>query len=464
MRIARVLCHGAAGLLAALTASAQGPLIADGMITPTGATTSSDIVVVQLRTADEKPGPPLILEEPTRILLSTQKLTSSGDSPIGVVEHPLGRLPAGPWQVYSYDVEWNGVSAGAIPRFGGVSGPATFFVTRGEVFPKSPQPRATEAFELVVEGDWTEPCPPAVDRVRTPNGQVIVDLRATNCSEQPAPRAQIHLEATVPPLGSGRYAVEVRWPDASGVASYEVFAATSFTVAPRNDPLVEEVRLEADPAREGHRISVHVRSPNYPAGRGCASWEVRARNAWVHGRDLYAQLATRQIAAVCDTDTVHTFELPLPDLESGLYRVLVVREQASAPGSPQFWAQSPLLVEARQLAELIGGRFRVEATWRDHFGNTGRGVPAARAESLSAGDSSSAIFYFFSDGNWELLVKVLDGCAINDRYWVFASASTDVEYTLTVEDTVSGARATYQNPLGRAAPAITDTSALAGCE
>jgi hypothetical protein len=41
--------------------------------------------------------------------------------------------------------------------------------------------------------------------------------------------------------------------------------------------------------------------------------------------------------------------------------------------------------------------------------------------------------------NLEMLIKVLDACAFNNRYWVFFSAGTNVEFTLTVTDTRSGA-------------------------
>jgi hypothetical protein len=62
-----------------------------------------------------------------------------------------------------------------------------------------------------------------------------------------------------------------------------------------------------------------------------------------------------------------------------------------------------------------------------------------------------------------MLIKVLDGCNINNRYWVFAAATTNVEYTLRVTDTETGASKQYRNPLGQASPAITDTSAFATC-
>ncbi len=75
----------------------------------------------------------------------------------------------------------------------------------------------------------------------------------------------------------------------------------------------------------------------------------------------------------------------------------------------------------------------------------------------------SAILYFFSQNNWEMLIKVLDGCDINNRFWVFFAATTDVEFTLTVTDTETSQVKVYTNDLGQPADAITDTDAFATC-
>jgi hypothetical protein len=77
--------------------------------------------------------------------------------------------------------------------------------------------------------------------------------------------------------------------------------------------------------------------------------------------------------------------------------------------------------------------------------------------------NDSGLFWFFSESNLEMLVKVLDGCGVNDRYWVFAAATTDVEYDLTVKDAETGAQKSWHNALGVSSPAITDAGALAVC-
>ena len=102
-------------------------------------------------------------------------------------------------------------------------------------------------------------------------------------------------------------------------------------------------------------------------------------------------------------------------------------------------------------------RFRVEIDWRDFHGNLGSGrVVPYRSD-------DSGLFYFFDADNWEVLVKVLNGCGINGHYWVFAAATTNVEYTLRVVDIDTDIVSQYSNSLGTSAPAITDTFAFATC-
>ncbi|MEM6795486.1 MAG: serine protease [Acidobacteriota bacterium] len=105
---------------------------------------------------------------------------------------------------------------------------------------------------------------------------------------------------------------------------------------------------------------------------------------------------------------------------------------------------------------LSGGRFEVRVSWRDFENNSG----AARSGSTSP---DSSVWWFFGPDNWELLVKVLDACDSDGHYWVFAGAASNVEFTLTVTDTLSGEERVYQNELGVSSMAFTDTSAFATC-
>jgi ELWxxDGT repeat protein len=102
---------------------------------------------------------------------------------------------------------------------------------------------------------------------------------------------------------------------------------------------------------------------------------------------------------------------------------------------------------------LNGGRFAVEARWKDFQGYTGAG----RSVPLGGGDTG--YFWFFDEGNVEVVLKVLDGRVLNGRFWVFYGALSNVEYTLTVTDTVTGVVKEYANPSGHLA-SVADTSAF----
>ena len=70
------------------------------------------------------------------------------------------------------------------------------------------------------------------------------------------------------------------------------------------------------------------------------------------------------------------------------------------------------------------------------------------------------LFWFFGIDNPEMLVKVLDGCPVNEHFWVFAAATTNVGFVLTVKDTSTGNAKSYTNHDGTAAKPVQDTSAL----
>jgi phosphatidylinositol-3-phosphatase len=58
-------------------------------------------------------------------------------------------------------------------------------------------------------------------------------------------------------------------------------------------------------------------------------------------------------------------------------------------------------------------------------------------------------FWFFSPDNVDLVVKVVDGRALNGKFWVFYGSLTNVQFTLTVTDTATGVVRTYNNAPGQ---------------
>lgn len=81
---------------------------------------------------------------------------------------------------------------------------------------------------------------------------------------------------------------------------------------------------------------------------------------------------------------------------------------------------------------LADRRFEVEVEWRDpRSGDSGVGRPIPVTDQTGA-------FWFFQKDNVELVVKVLDGRALNGAFWVIYGSITDVEFTMSVRHGVTG--------------------------
>ena len=104
---------------------------------------------------------------------------------------------------------------------------------------------------------------------------------------------------------------------------------------------------------------------------------------------------------------------------------------------------------------LQDGRFQVRAIWETST-DTGLGVPVQLT-------SDSGYFWFFDDANIEVVVKVLNACPVNSRFWFFAAGLTNVAVALQVVDTETGETNLYVNPQGTAFQPIQDTDAFATC-
>lgn len=134
---------------------------------------------------------------------------------------------------------------------------------------------------------------------------------------------------------------------------------------------------------------------------------------------------------------------------------LVSVPSAATSVSSSVTAASACQVDDQTLC-LHNSRFQVRVTWKDFTGNTGVG----HAKQATA---DTGYFWFFDDTNVELIVKALDGRGVNGRYWVFYGALSNVEYSMTVTDTVTGAVKVYNNPL-HAFGSVGDTTAFQGVD
>jgi hypothetical protein len=137
------------------------------------------------------------------------------------------------------------------------------------------------------------------------------------------------------------------------------------------------------------------------------------------------------------------------DSRSGDSFASLGQRQSAAVGSG-----GPCTPDAQSLC-LSNGRFKVQAAWQTSTSSgTGTAIP---------GSSDTGQFWFFSASNVEMVVKVLNGCSINNNYWVFAGGLTNVHVTMTVTDMSNAAVKTYVNSLNTPFAPIQDTVAFATC-
>jgi|GEM_PF-1489543 len=127
--------------------------------------------------------------------------------------------------------------------------------------------------------------------------------------------------------------------------------------------------------------------------------------------------------------------------------------------------QSPMIEAVQEKAACVpsatalclsSDRFKVTAQWRTPAGQSGTG----QAVRLTP---DTGYFWFFQNSNVEFVLKIINGCGLSRRFWVFAGGLTNVQVDITVEDTFTGARKTYRNAQNTAFQPIQDTGTFANC-
>lgn len=147
-----------------------------------------------------------------------------------------------------------------------------------------------------------------------------------------------------------------------------------------------------------------------------------------------------------------------------VFRVRATNDQGTSAPTNEAQASTNAVpgacIPGAQTLCLAADRFRVDVDWATggEQATTGEGqvVPGVASD-------DSGLFYFFAEANWELVVKVLAACVVNDRFWVFAGGLTNVEVVLRVIDTQSGVVRHYYNPPGTPFQPVQDTAAFATC-
>lgn len=195
----------------------------------------------------------------------------------------------------------------------------------------------------------------------------------------------------------------------------------SFTAAVTNHPIYGNVQVAVDP--DGDVTGSATNAPGMSGGNASFTGKLR-----LAGNDVGLDLDVR-------------FTCGFPGEIRSLFDLA---------------AAAPCVGNATTLC-LNDDRFKVTMAFRP------RRQPLQNAKVAVQGTADAGLFYFFDPAAWEVLARVIDGCGINNRYWVFIASTTTVEYTITVTDTLRNKTKTYKNTQGRPAAPVQDTSAFATC-
>lgn len=151
-------------------------------------------------------------------------------------------------------------------------------------------------------------------------------------------------------------------------------------------------------------------------------------------------------------EDLFTFEFLLGKLAAGTHTVFLVTPAEDAL-LPQFEPLLTFQVSADSGDHVtLHERFEIRAVWQDFAGGEGIGRPVPDPS------EDSALLWFFAPDNWEILLKVLDGCAINGHWWILGSGATTVPFTIEVLDRETGLRWSHGNPAGNPAGTFLNTS------
>lgn len=247
---------------------------------------------------------------------------------------------------------------------------------------------------------------------------------------------------------NGRFHVEVIWTDPSGQSGLAQGTALGTDSAhfwffdPGNVELMVKV-LDACAINDYFWI--------FAAGLTDVEVEIKIRDRFSSQTRTYRNPPGSSFQTITDTSALNGC-----GSASGLDQPTSMRttSMATTPVASST-AVDPCAAEPDVLC-LADGRFRIRAHWRSSD-SQGDGLGASLSD-------ASGTFWFFDENNVELLVKVLDGCAINDRYWIFAAGLTDLEVTLEIDDTVGLETRSYSRPLGEPFEPVIDTNALQTCD
>ncbi|MEM7048133.1 MAG: PPC domain-containing protein [Acidobacteriota bacterium] len=251
------------------------------------------------------------------------------------------------------------------------------------------------------------------------------------------------------------------WIQSVAGADLNTTTCSSFPAAGSSQAPIAAAAGVLSPANAEDRYTLAV-----PSGGQLLWTTLNGEGPFLGDYDLYVKRGSppSRTDFDCSSEQQGQFEAcGVPNFSAGTWHFLV--DRSSGTGLYQMTTTTYLgnttggseCVPNAQTLCLRNRRFRVTVDFRQ------RGALSKPATAVPFTDSSG-LFWFFSQDNSEMLVKVLDACVEPfNRYWVFFAATTNVEFEVVVEDTLRGAVRRYPNPQGMTALPIQDTQAFATC-
>ena len=322
------------------------------------------------------------------------------------------------------------------------------------------QPTSLDPIQVAVSGTWPTNCAPELFDLVVDGSEVRVEIAedvVLPCESVPT---DYFIEAEFPPLAAGAYdLVLIFWgPFAPTqldqmelvVSDGGLPSLRSLSVHPPQPTTTDRIQIVAS----GEWMDGCV--PKWSATEVDGSGVVIS--TWTPGDFCVQQVTPFDVVA------------PIGPLPAGTYDLTVlVADELGLPAEeiPILGARTFTVLADAATKAVLSNRFEVEVSFEDTEGVPGTArvmfgaLPTDSEVASTSGES--ALFWFFSPDNTEIVVKVLDGCGINERFWVFGSAATDLAFTLTVTDLESAEVRTYENLAGQPAMAINDTNAFETC-
>ncbi len=321
-----------------------------------------------------------------------------------------------------------------------------------------------ERVTINVSGVHNNGCVPRFERGQVNEGHRTIELVLESPSNANCTQALTPWDVsarTERPLSAGWWTVEVYWGSNYESYRFEVYRYAAHTSR------IGFSHQEYDTSESAHTVYLNVERSGSSDGTVSVDYQTRDGSATA-GRDYESTSGTltwhhgdatpKRIPVVIydDYEEEHDeyFRMELShfggDAEAGTHfeaRVTIRDDDGHDQGSCR---------SDEYTLCLLGNRFQVTSRWRTKEGKSGRG----QAKSLTG---QSGYFWFFSESNVEVLVKMVDGCSASGTHWVFVSGMTNVWVEITVEDTWTGQRGTWTNPQGRDFQLIKDVNRFDSC-